>query len=154
GWACETLPPMKAAVIDGYGGSERLVVREVAAPRPGPGEVLLRVRAASINPLDWKIRSGQLRWVKRARFPAILGFDVAGEVMEIGPEVSRFAPGDAVYALLDSPVGGAYAEYAVARESSLAPKPEVLSFEEAAALPVAGLTALQALRDLGELAPG
>lgn len=143
---------MKAAVIDGYGGSERLVVREVATPRPGPGQVLLRVRAASVNPLDWKLRSGQLRWVKRIRFPAILGQDVAGEVVEIGPEVSRFAPGDAVYALLDG-VGGAYAEYAVVRESSLAAKPDVLSFEEAAALPVAGLTALQALRDLGELAP-
>jgi NADPH:quinone reductase-like Zn-dependent oxidoreductase len=148
----ETLPVMKAVVIDGYGGSDRLVVREVETPRPGPGQVLLRVRATSVNPIDWMIRSGQLRWVKRARFPAILGFDVAGEVVEIGPEVSRFAPGDAVYALLDSPVGGAYAEFAVARESSLAEKPAVLSFEEAAALPLAGLTALQALRDLGELA--
>jgi NADPH:quinone reductase-like Zn-dependent oxidoreductase len=142
---------MKAAVIDGYGGSERLVVREVETPRPGPGQVLLRVRATSVNPIDWKLRSGQLRLVKRVRFPAILGFDAAGEVAEIGPEVSRFAPGDTVYALLDSP--GGYAEYAVVRESSLAPKPEVLSFEEAAALPLAGLTALQALRDLGQLVP-
>jgi len=144
---------MKAAVIDGYGGSERLVVREVEPPRPGPGQVLLRVRAASVNPIDWKLRSGRMRWVKRLRFPAILGFDVAGEVVEIGPEVSRFVPGDAAYGALDAP-GGAYAEYAVVRESSLAAKPPVLSFEEAAALPVAGLTALQTLRDLGELAPG
>jgi NADPH:quinone reductase-like Zn-dependent oxidoreductase len=145
---------MKAAVLDGYGGSERLTIREVEAPRPGPGEVLVRVQATSVNPIDWKIRAGHLRFVKRARFPAILGFDVSGEVVEIGPEVSRFAPGDAVYGLLDSPLGGAYAEYAVARESSLAGKPDSLSFEEAAAVPLAGLTALQALRDRGELSPG
>ena len=145
---------MKAAVIDGYGGGERVVVREVEAPRPGPGQVLIRVRAAGVNPIDWKIRSGQMRLVKRAPLPAVLGFDAAGEVAQIGPEVSRFVPGDEVYGLLDSPLGGAYAEYAVARESSLAPKPHSLSFEEAAAVPLAGLTALQALRDRGELAPG
>jgi NADPH:quinone reductase-like Zn-dependent oxidoreductase len=145
---------MRAAVLDGYGGSERLVIREVEAPRPGPGEVLVKVAATSVNPIDWKIRAGHMRFVKRARFPVILGFDMAGEVVEIGPEVSRFAPGDAVYGLLDSPLGGSYAEYAVARESSLAPKPDSLAFEEAAAVPLAGLTALQALRDRGELAPG
>ncbi len=145
---------MRAAAIDGYGGSERLVIREVEVPRPGPGQVLFRVRAASVNPIDWKIRAGKMRLLKRAPFPAVLGFDAAGEVVEIGPEVSRFAPGDEVYGLLDNPVGGAYAEYAVARESSLAPKPGSLSFEEAAAVPLAGLTALQALRDRGELAPG
>src|ERR1700709_2636553 len=113
---------MKAAVIDGYGGSERLVVREVEAPRPGPGQVLFRVLAAGVNPIDWKIRSGKMRLFMRAPLPAVLGFDAAGEVVEIGPEVSRFAPGDEVYGLLDHPLGGAYAEYAVARESSLAPK--------------------------------
>ena len=145
---------MKAAVIDGYGGAERLVVREVEAPRPGPGQVLFRVVAAGVNPIDWKIRAGRMRLVMRAPLPAVLGFDAAGEVVEIGPEVSRFAPGDEVYGLLDNPLGGAYAEYAVARESSLAPKPPSLSFEEAAAVPLAGLTALQALRDRGELAPG
>jgi NADPH:quinone reductase-like Zn-dependent oxidoreductase len=145
---------MKAAVIDGYGGSDRLVIRDLEPPRPGPGQVLVRVRATSVNPIDWKIRAGHLRFIKRARFPAVLGFDIAGEVAEIGPEVSRFEPGDAVYGLLDHPIGGAYAEYAVARESALAPKPESLSFEEAAAIPLAGLTALQALRDRGELAAG
>ncbi len=145
---------MRAVVLDGYGGSERLSIREVEAPRPGPGEVLVKVAATSVNPVDWKIRAGHLRFVRRARFPAILGFDVAGEVAEIGPEVSRFAPGDAVYGLLDDSLGGAYAEYAVARESSLGRKPGSLSFEEAAAVPLAGLTALQALRDRGELAPG
>jgi NADPH:quinone reductase-like Zn-dependent oxidoreductase len=145
---------MRAAVIEGYGGSERLAVREMPDPRPGPGEVLLRVRAAGVNPIDWKIRAGRMRLVRRARFPLILGFDVAGEVVEIGPEVSRFDPGEAVFGMLDSPLGGGYAELAVARESSLAALPGALSFEEAAALPLAGLTALQALRDRGELASG
>jgi NADPH:quinone reductase-like Zn-dependent oxidoreductase len=145
---------VKAAVLDGYGGSDKLVVREVEAPRPGPGQVLFRVRAASVNPIDWKIRQGRMRLPIRAPLPAVLGFDAAGEVTEIGPEVSRFAPGDEVYGLLDNPLGGAYAEYAVARESSLAPKPPSFSFEEAAAVPLAGLTALQALRDRGEIAPG
>ncbi|HTQ80891.1 MAG TPA: NAD(P)-dependent alcohol dehydrogenase [Thermoanaerobaculia bacterium] len=145
---------MKAMVIEGYGGAERLVRREVEAPRPGPGQVAIRVRATSVNPIDWKIRSGHMRLFKRARFPAILGFDAAGEVIEIGPEVSQFEPGEAVYGYLDNPLGGGYAEVAVARESSLAPLPPSLTFEEAAALPLAGLTALQALRDRGELAAG
>jgi NADPH:quinone reductase-like Zn-dependent oxidoreductase len=147
---------MKAAVIDGYGGSGRLVVREVAEPaEPGTGQVLLRVRTASVNPVDWMIRKGQLRLVMPAKFPLILGHDAAGEVEAVGPEVTRFQPGDAVYGGIDiRPQGGSYAERVLARESALAAKPPSLSFEEAAALPVAGLTALQSLRDKGELAAG
>ncbi len=144
---------MRAAVIDGYGGSDRFAVREIARPEAGSGQVLVRVRAASVNPLDWKLRQGRLRIVMPLRFPAVLGFDLAGEVEAVGPEVTRFAPGDAVYASVDTR-GGAYAEYAVVRETSLAAKPEELSFEAAAAVPVAGLTALQALRDRGELIAG
>ncbi|HEY0513327.1 MAG TPA: NAD(P)-dependent alcohol dehydrogenase [Thermoanaerobaculia bacterium] len=147
---------MRAVAIDGYGGSDRLQVREVPEPvEPGPGQVRLRVRAAGINPVDWKLRRGSLRLVMPAKFPLILGHDVAGEVEAIGPEVTRFQPGDAVYGGLDlRPLGGGYAELALARESSLAAMPRTLSFEEAAALPVAGLTALQALRDKAELAAG
>ncbi|MFL6236461.1 MAG: NADP-dependent oxidoreductase [Thermoanaerobaculia bacterium] len=147
---------MKAAVIDAYGGSDRLQVREVPEPgEPGPGQIRLRVRAASVNPIDWKMRRGGLRFVMPAKFPLVLGYDVAGEVDAIGPEVTRFQVGDAVFGLVDprSP-GGAYAEMALARESSLAALPQSLSFEETAALPVAGLTALQALRDKGELVAG
>jgi len=147
---------MKAAVIDGYGGSGRLQIREVAEPAaPGPGQVLLRVRAAGINPVDWKIRKGSLRLVMPAKFPLILGADVAGEVEAVGPEVTRFQPGDAVYGGADPRgPGGGYAERVLTRESALAVKPASLSFEEAAALPVAAMTALQALRDKGELAAG
>ena len=145
---------MKAAVIDGYGGPDRFVVREVEKPTPGPGQLLVRVRAASVNPVDWKLRKGQLRLVKPARFPLILGYDVAGEVEAIGAEITRFEPGDPVYALVDSSHGGGYAEYVLVGEEAAAPKPERLSFEEAAAIPVAALTALQALRDKGELAEG
>jgi NADPH:quinone reductase-like Zn-dependent oxidoreductase len=147
---------MKATVIDGYGGSERLVVRDLPDPAPpGPGQVLVRVRAASVNPIDWKIRQGKLRLVRRARFPLVLGYDLAGEVVAIGPEVTRFEPGDEVFGGLDprSP-GGSYAELTLAREGELAPKPAALTFEAAAALPVAGVTALQALRGKGELVAG
>lgn len=142
---------MKAAVIDGYGGADRLEIREVEKPAPGPGQLLVRVRAASVNPLDWKMRSGRMRYLKPGR-PLILGYDLAGEVEAIGAEVSHFAPGDAVYAY--SPQGGAHAEYALVAEEAAAPKPASLSFEEAAAVPLAALTALQALRNQGELAEG
>jgi NADPH:quinone reductase-like Zn-dependent oxidoreductase len=147
---------MKAAVIDGYGGSERLEIREVPdPPPPGPGQLLLRVRAAAVNPIDWKIRRGRMRFLMPARFPLILGYDVAGEVVAVGPEVERFAPGDAAFGAVDvRRHGGSYAELALVREEALVRKPNALSWEEAAALPLAGLTALQALIFQGELAVG
>ncbi len=156
GLAGRTAAPrtMRAAVLDGYGRSDRFRMATVPRPEPGGLQVLVRVRAAGVNPLDWKIRRGRLRLLKPACFPLILGYDAAGEVAAVGPEVTAFEIGDPVYGLLDNRHGGAYAEYALAMEGSLAPLPPALSFEEAAALPVAGLTALQALRDRGELAGG
>jgi NADPH:quinone reductase-like Zn-dependent oxidoreductase len=145
---------MRAAVIHGYGGPDRFEIRDMEAPTPGPGQLLVRVRAASVNPLDWKVRKGGLRLIRPARFPLILGFDVAGEVEAIGAEVSHFAPGDPVHAFVDNPHGGGYAEYVLVGEEAAAPKPASLSFEEAAAVPLAALTALQAMRDRGELAEG
>jgi NADPH:quinone reductase-like Zn-dependent oxidoreductase len=126
----------------------------VETPVPGPGQLLVRVRAASVNPVDWKMRKGQLRLVRRARFPLVLGFDVAGEVEAVGPEVDAFDVGDAVYAFTDNPHGGGYAESVLVGEAAAARKPERLSFEEAAAVPLAALTALQAVRDRGELETG
>lgn len=148
------MPTMRAAVLTGYGGVERLELREVRRPLPGAGQLLVRVQAAGVNPIDWKIRQGRLRLLLPARFPLVLGFDVAGEVAAVGPEVADFEPGDPVYAMLDSRHGGGYAEYAVTGQATAAWKPEALSWEEAAAVPMAALTALQALRDLAGLQDG
>jgi NADPH:quinone reductase-like Zn-dependent oxidoreductase len=142
---------MKAAVIDAYGASDRLVIREVERPKPGPGEVLVRVLAASVNPLDWKIRRGELRYVMPQKFPWIPGFDAAGVVEEVGVEVDRFEPGDAIHGNVQ---GGGCAEFVVMDTKGAAMVPDGLSFEEAAAVPVAGLTAWQALLKLGEMAAG
>jgi NADPH:quinone reductase-like Zn-dependent oxidoreductase len=148
------MPTMRAAMLTGYGGVERLELREVRRPVPGSGQLLVRVRAAGVNPIDWKIRQGRMRLLLPARFPIVLGFDVAGEVAAVGPEVADFEPGDQVYAMLDSRHGGGYAEYAVTGQATAAWKPEALSWEEAAAVPLAALTALQALRDLAGLQAG
>jgi NADPH:quinone reductase-like Zn-dependent oxidoreductase len=148
------MPTMRAAVLTGYGGVERLELREMRRPVPGSGQLLVRVRAAGVNPIDWKIRQGRFRFLLPARFPLVLGFDVAGEVVAIGPEVADFEPGDPVYAMLDSRHGGGYAEYAVTGQATAAFKPEALSWEEAAAVPLAALTALRALRDLADLQDG
>ncbi len=145
---------MKAVVIDRFGGLDQLSIREMPRPEPGVGEVLIRVQAAGVNPLDWKIRQGQLRLLLGSKFPKILGVDVAGEVSAVGSGVSQFRVSDPVFALLNPTRAGGYAEYVVAQESAVAKRPEGLSAEDAAALPVAGLTALQSLRDLGELAEG
>jgi NADPH:quinone reductase-like Zn-dependent oxidoreductase len=143
---------MRAAVTEAFGGVDRVVVRDLPEPVPGPGEVRLRVRAAAMNPLDCKLREGKLRLVFRVKPPFVLGFDVAGEVEAVGPGVSRLRAGDAVFGSMSRP--GAHAEHAVAGEELLLPKPTRLSFEEAAALPAAGVSALQALRDDARLRPG
>ena len=143
---------MKAAVAEEFGGIDRVVVRDVPKPAPGPGEVLVRVRAASMNPLDCKLREGKFRLVFRVRPPFVLGFDVAGEVEGVGPGVTCLRPGDAVFGELPRP--GAHAEYVVAGEDHLLPKPGRLSFEEAAAIPAAAMSALQALRDEARLRAG
>jgi NADPH:quinone reductase-like Zn-dependent oxidoreductase len=143
---------MKAAVTEAFGGVDQVVVREIPKPAPGPGEVLVRVRAASMNPLDCKLREGQFRLVFRVKPPFVLGFDVAGEVEAVGSGVTRLRPGDAVFGELARP--GAHAEHAVAGEDLLLPKPGRLSFEEAAAIPAAAMSALQSLRDEARLRSG
>jgi len=145
---------VRAVLLTGYGGADRLVVGRAPRPAPGAGQVLVRVRAAGVNPIDWKIRTGSLRFVLPAKLPLVLGFDVAGDVEDVGPEVEHFAPGDAVFAMLDGRHGGGYAEYAVTGAATVAAKPEGLSYGEAAAVPLAALTALQALRDLAGIERG
>jgi NADPH:quinone reductase-like Zn-dependent oxidoreductase len=129
---------MKAAIYAKAKTGKVLEVKDVDRPVPKDHEVLLRVRAASVNPLDWRLKS---------RRP---GVDVAGEVVDIGRNVTQFKPGDGVFGLCR----GAFAAYACAPEAKLVLKPESLSFDQAAAVPVAGLTALQGLRDKGHLQPG
>ncbi len=140
---------MKALAINQYGGPEELQMAEVALPIPGRGEVLVRVHAAGVNPVDYKIRNGSLRWVTGRKFPRILGGDIAGVVEQAGKK-SRYKPGDKVFAMLNIS-GGGYAEFAVVKESQLCPIPGVISMEDAAATPLAALTALQALRIGGEV---
>ncbi|MGW4791969.1 NAD(P)-dependent alcohol dehydrogenase [Nonomuraea sp. NPDC004297] len=151
---------MKAYVLRSYGSPDVLELRDIDRPAPGPGEVLVRVRAASVQPADWHLMRGE-PYVSRLmpgflglRKPkiTILGADVAGVVEATGPGVTGFAPGDEVYAMLA--MGGGFAEYVCVPESELAPKPATLSFEEAAAVPLAAGTALLALRDQGGVRPG
>ncbi len=143
---------MRAAVTEAFGGIDRVVVRDLPGPVPGPGEVLVRVKAAAMNPIDCKLREGRFRLIFHVKPPFVLGFDLAGEVEAIGPGVTRLRPGDAVFGTMSRP--GAHAEHAVAGEELLLPKPSRLSFEEAAALPAAALSALQALRDDARLRSG
>ncbi len=145
---------MKAAVIYQYGPPDILRVEEVAKPAIKPDQILIQVHASSVNPIDWKIRKGMLKLLTGHQFPMILGFDVSGEVIEVGDRVNQFKPGTQVFSRLDSATGGAYAEYAVASENAIYFKPENLSHQEAAAIPLAAMTALQALRDQGQLQQG
>lgn len=144
---------MKAIVQDRYGGADALQLREVDAPTPREDEVLLRVRAASVNALDVHIaRGGVARLFAGPVKPSqrVRGADVAGIVEAVGARVTRVKPGDEVFGV----ASGSFAELALSTEERLAPKPRRLGFEEAAALPVAGCTALQGLRDKARVAAG
>jgi NADPH:quinone reductase-like Zn-dependent oxidoreductase len=147
---------MKAMQYRGYGTPDQLKLAEVPAPRPAPLQLLVRVAATSVNPVDWKLHTGQYRLLMPIRFPSIPGFDIAGEVVEVGSQVTRFGVGDRIFAMLNTRRvrGGAAAEYAIVDESAAARAPANLPAQEAAAIPLAGLAALQGLRDLGEIAAG
>ena len=134
---------MRAITFSAYGGPEVLQLSEVPAPEPGPGQVRLAVRAAGVNPIDWKIRNGAMQQNFQVPFPHIPGLEVAGVIDAVG-EGASFAVGDEVFGWSET---GAYAEYALAK--TIAPKPASLSWADAAALPVAGETALRVLGLLG-----
>jgi alcohol dehydrogenase len=138
---------MRAAVIDAYGPAENLRLAEVPMPIPGPRDLLVRVMASSVNPVDTKQRLGIQRVVVRKTMPAILGMDVSGIVEAVGAEVTRFAPGDAVWSSPSHTRPGCWAEYVCVLESEAAPKPPSLSHPEAASIPLVGLTAWECLVD-------
>jgi NADPH:quinone reductase-like Zn-dependent oxidoreductase len=140
---------MKAVQIHAYGGPEVLQYEDVAQPQPKPNEILVRVHAAGVNPVDWKIREGFLP----ALLPMIMGIDFSSVVERVGTGVTKYRVGDAVFGQV-ADESGSYAEYAVAMESDVARKPEGLDHIRAAALPVASLTPWQALFDTANLATG
>jgi NADPH:quinone reductase-like Zn-dependent oxidoreductase len=145
---------MRAIRIHNYGGPEVLQYEDAPRPEPPAGEVRVRVHAAGVNPIDWKIREGHMKDFWSHKFPLILGWDVSGTVEEVGPGVSRFKIGDEVYSVTDPTRDGAYADYIVVRETELALKPNSLHHIRAAAVPLAALTAWQSLFDTAQLQPG
>ena len=146
-------PMMKAAVLHEHGGADVLKYEDTLRPEPKDDEVLVRVIAASVNPVDTYIRQGMRS--KGTPEPAmIIGYDIAGTVEKAGSSIKGFKPGDAVYAYLAVPRGGGYAEYAIAKEDEMAMKPKNIDFEKAAAIPLAGTTAWQALVDSAKLQSG
>ncbi|WP_019135594.1 NADP-dependent oxidoreductase [Cellulomonas massiliensis] len=142
---------MRAITYSRYGGSDVLELTDLPTPKVGPDSVLVRVRAASVNPVDWKMRQGYLDQVMDVTFPAVPGWDVAGVVERVGLDTPELSVGDEVYGYVrkDWVQGGTFAEYVAAPVRTLARKPARLSFEEAAAVPLAGLTAWQSIRRAG-----
>ena len=141
---------MKAVRIAQYGGSEQLKYEEAPLQQIGPGQVLVKVRYAGVNPVDWKIREGYRKQVSPASFPLTLGLDLAGEIVAGGGGSGSFRTGERVFGFGE----GTYAEFTVAAIPDIAAIPEKMEFAVAAALPTSGLTALQAIRDYVQPKPG
>jgi alcohol dehydrogenase len=145
---------MRAYVLKHYGGPEGSLLMDVPAPTPRPRDILVEVRAAGLNPVDFKFRQGKLRAILRPKLPLVLGNELAGEVIAVGSDVRRFRVGDCVFARVAKDRAGAFAGQACVDEDDAAHMPRNLNFAAAAAVPLAGLTALQALRDELGVKPG
>ena len=141
---------MQASRFHEYGPPDVLRLEEAPRPEPGEGQVLVRVHAAGVNPIDWKLRAGYLQQFMPVELPHIPGFDLAGTIEALGPGVTDLAVGDEVFGR----GAGTYAQYAVAPATTLARKPAPISFEQAATLPVGGVTAWAGLFEAAELEPG
>jgi NADPH:quinone reductase-like Zn-dependent oxidoreductase len=141
---------MQAVQIQDYGGAEALQIVEVPIPQPGEGQVLVQLRAAGVNPADWKMRGGAYRQFMPLTMPWTPGLEGAGAVSAIGPGVTEFQPGQAVFGTFSA----SYAEYALAAAQDLQPKPENLTFEQAATIPVGALTAWGAVVDTAQVQAG
>ncbi|MEN5072611.1 NADP-dependent oxidoreductase [Isoptericola cucumis] len=142
---------MRAITYSRFGGADVLELTDQPTPKVAPDSVLVRVRAASVNPVDWKVRGGYLDAILDTHFPAVPGWDVAGVVEQVGLDATEYAVGDEVYGYVRKDVvqGGTFAELVAAPVRTLARKPASLTFEEAAAVPLAGLTAYQTIRRAG-----
>ncbi len=145
---------MKAVVIEKYGGIDVLEIKDMPMPVVGEHDLLIEVYAASVNPVDWKIREGHLKERVPYKFPLILGWDVAGIVKETGPQAGLFSVGDRVFSRTDIARNGTYAEYVAVDEGLVALMPDNLSFKEAAAVPLACQTAWQALVEIAHVTQG
>ena len=145
---------MKRLQYHRYGGPDVLALGDADTPTPGRGQVLVRVRAAAANAMDWKIRNGEMRPMTGSRFPRGVGHDFAGVIERVGEGVSRFHVGHEVLGAARLQQAGAFAEFVIADEQSVAHKPDALTFAQAATLPVVGLTAYQAVTKAGRLQPG
>jgi NADPH:quinone reductase-like Zn-dependent oxidoreductase len=145
---------MKAFILERYGSADRMRAGEEPAPELREDDVLVRVHAAGVNQLDSKIRSGEFKLILPYRLPLVLGHDVAGVVVQVGSRVRRFKLGDEVYARPADGRIGAFAEFIAIKEDDVAIKPKALSMEEAASIPLVGLTAWQALIERARLRPG
>lgn len=145
---------MKAVRIHEYGGPEVLELEEAPMPKPASDEVLVKVYATSVNPVDWKIREGMRKEKFPADLPLIPGWDVSGVIKNVGENVHQFREGDEVYGRPDPTKDGAYAEYIVVKANQLGRKPKSIDHINAAAVPLAGLTAWQGLFDRGHLQKG
>ena len=145
---------MRAFVLKAYGGPECTALADMPKPSPRPGEILVRVHAAGLNPVDFKTRAGALKIIRDYPLPVVMGNELAGVVESVGAEVVKFAKGDRVFARVDKNDMGAIAEFAVVHQDHAAPMPASLDFPAAAAVPLAALTALQALRDELQVSAG
>jgi len=147
---------MKAMAIEGFGAGFELKMMDLPKPTPNDDEVLIELAATSVNPVDWKIHEGHLKDMFPHEFPLILGWDAAGTVSEVGSKVTKFKVGDRVYSYTRKPTvhWGTYAEFVTVTESAVSLMPKNVSFEEAATIPLTGLTAWQALFETANLKKG
>lgn len=147
---------MKAMVIESFGGAEQLHLDDFPMPKPADNEVLIEIYYTAVNPVDWKIREGMLKGLMQHEFPLILGWDAAGVVASTGKNVTHLKKGDEVFAYCRKPVvkWGTYAEFVAFAADHVALKPKNITFAQAAAIPLVGLTAWQALFEFAKLQPG
>lgn len=145
---------MKAVQINAYGDRSVLELNNIEMPTPAENEVLIKVKAAGVNPVDWKVREGYLQDMLHHTLPLTLGWDVSGEVVAVGDKVNHLKVGDAVYSRPDIAKNGSYAEYLTVVAEEVALKPESLTWQEAAGVPLAALTAWQVLYEIAKLQEG